>query len=409
MANTDYELQNKNLSPLIDNQFPAFYHDEGPVFVSFVREYYKWMESTQPCANTRIHTNGTVTVEAKSSNVVGRSTSFDSYFANGDPIAIYIDESRSNYNLYTVNTVVNSSFLTLTSDYLPEYSTSGVEYTKVAEQKNPIYYARRLLDNHDVDICEDEFVLLFKEKYLKDMQFSTIIDIRKFIKHSLDLYRSKGTVRSIDLLYKAVFGKPADVYYPSKDLFRLSSGKWFVPKYIELSLNPRNYSLQGKQITGSISKATAFVDSVVRKTVKNRIMDVAYISAINGEFVTGENITDGIIPIQECPFMTGSMNQVRIPEDGGGTDFVIGDILDVESATGMGGRVRVTATANNQGILSYTLLDGGYGYTEEAEFLFSESVITISNVRTTNTTSYMATFENVYQPLANLQIGRAHV
>lgn len=36
----------KLISPFIAQQFPAFYRDQGPNFVAFVRAYYEWMEQT---------------------------------------------------------------------------------------------------------------------------------------------------------------------------------------------------------------------------------------------------------------------------------------------------------------------------------------------------------------------------
>jgi hypothetical protein len=36
----------KKISPLIEHQFPAFYRDEGPVFIQFVKAYYEWLEDT---------------------------------------------------------------------------------------------------------------------------------------------------------------------------------------------------------------------------------------------------------------------------------------------------------------------------------------------------------------------------
>lgn len=34
------------ISPLIQSQFPSFYEQEGPRFIDFVKQYYRWMEST---------------------------------------------------------------------------------------------------------------------------------------------------------------------------------------------------------------------------------------------------------------------------------------------------------------------------------------------------------------------------
>lgn len=35
----------KLISPLVKSHFPEFYKDEGPRFVDFVTQYYKWMEN----------------------------------------------------------------------------------------------------------------------------------------------------------------------------------------------------------------------------------------------------------------------------------------------------------------------------------------------------------------------------
>ena len=39
------ETIEKKISNLIEKQFPAYYRENGPVLVSFIVEYYKWLES----------------------------------------------------------------------------------------------------------------------------------------------------------------------------------------------------------------------------------------------------------------------------------------------------------------------------------------------------------------------------
>lgn len=41
----DDHIIEKKISPLIASQFPAFYNEEGPVFIQFVKAYYEWLES----------------------------------------------------------------------------------------------------------------------------------------------------------------------------------------------------------------------------------------------------------------------------------------------------------------------------------------------------------------------------
>lgn len=401
MNNSKFELQNKSIHPLIPSHFPEFYQEEGPVFIQFLTEYYKWLEGVHPSADLSFNVNGRVSIKAQSATVEGINTTFLNYFSSNDKIAIFNDDNK--YNIFTIDHIANNTHLNVTSDYLPEISASNCEYRTVIDQKNVLYHSRRLLDNRDIDIAEDEFVLLFKEKYLKDLHFDTIIDIRKFIKYSLDLYRSKGTERSIDLLYKSVFGVPAKVYYPKKDLFTTSSGKWHIPRYIELSVNKNNHLLQNKTIQGLYSKATAFVDSIIRKNINNKLVDIAYISSINGQFQTDEKIVGANLHVSECPVMIGSLNYVRILPDNGGEGFNVGDELDIASLNGIGAKGRVVSVANNQGILGFELFDGGYGYTANAEVIISEQIITLSNIKnTTDTNQYFEIFDSIAQPVANI-------
>ena len=34
------------LSSLVENQFPAFYKEEGPKFLAFIKAYYQYLETT---------------------------------------------------------------------------------------------------------------------------------------------------------------------------------------------------------------------------------------------------------------------------------------------------------------------------------------------------------------------------
>ena len=40
------KLAFRKISPLVENQFPAFYREDGSLFVEFVKSYYEWLEDT---------------------------------------------------------------------------------------------------------------------------------------------------------------------------------------------------------------------------------------------------------------------------------------------------------------------------------------------------------------------------
>lgn len=392
----------KKISGLIQDQFPAFYRDEGPVFVDFVKAYYDWMEDRSSRVNKKLNVNkASVNVAYNNTTIQGNNTLFTTWFSNGDSIALY--RSDDDYELFTINVVSNNTVLTLDSSKVPTFALSNAAVGNVFVNTNPGYYPRRTLETMDIDKTAAEFVVYFKEQFLKNIQFSTITDTRTMIKNSLDLYRSKGTPRSVDLLFKVAFGVPADVYYPSIDLFNTSFGDWTVPRYLELSLSPISRDLVNKQIMGLTSEATAFCDAVVRREINGRLLDVAYISAIQGEWQTGEVVVDslGLITDKEsAPTVVGSLNKIIVVESDEG--FSIGDTLNVTSNTGHSATVRVANITNTTGSVSLSLIDGGYGYSTFTNTYISEKIIKVQGVSTNvGTSDYIDLFEYVEQPTSN--------
>jgi len=407
----------KTISNLVRNQFPEFYHTEGPVFVDFVTKYYEWVESSHNVANLSYadaKQNWKLNIVAGNTTITSSNiyTTFTNTFSDGEEIAIYTNTEGSNYNLYTIDSIVNNSILTLTT--APDFSITNTRYSKIKSQKNPVKFLRDFYDDIDVDSTSDEFLVYFKEKYLKGLQFDTQVDLRRIIKHALDLYRSKGTERGLKLLFKIAYNAGAELYYPGDDLFRASDGKWYIPRYLEVSLKDTNHLMINKQIYGYTSGATAFVEATVRKIVRGRLIDVLYISAINGNFQTGElvNSEDNVLAKDERPTIIGSLSSVTIDSIGAGSQFSIGDIVDIESISGEQGQARISNTTSATGIVDISLLNGGYGYTVNAEILISNSVLRLDNLNipenyNPSTNSYFSLFSQAIQPLGTIDYSSA--
>lgn len=321
------EFFEKKISHLIEQQFPDFYQEEGPVFIDFVKKYYEWMESPN----------------------------------------------------------------------------------------NAIYHSRRLLEYGDIDSTVDDFLIYFKSKYLNSIQFNTATNTRQLIKHSLDLYRSKGTTQSIDLFFKEVFGKKAEVYFPADDMFRLSAGEWIEPTYLEVSYQDDLKDFIGYQIQGLESRATAFVDKYIRKKINGRYIEILYITDIKGDFKTGEKIATADLEELETaldvnhkieiigPVVIGSLTTLDIIS--GGENYSIGDIVDIYSETGVQAKARVSGISNTIGTVKFTLNDGGWGYNSNSVLIISNNIITVSDVfvgTNNNTQTTFNQFETFIQPLANV-------
>jgi hypothetical protein len=304
----------KNISQYVEKQFPAFYQDEGPQFIAFVKAYYEWLE--QP--------------------------------------------------------------------------------------DNVTYKARHLLEYRDIDTTLDEFILYFKEKYLKNIQFDTATNKKLLVKHSLDLYRSKGTERSIDLFFKLVFGTAAEVQYPGERIFKLSDGVWELPRYLEVTYNKFNLNYVGRQIIGSASGATAFVERYIRRRAGYGYVNLLYISNQVGTFTRGEVIgvqSSGrsVYTPGQTATIIGSIESVIIQDNG--RNFAVGDIVNfLHSNRGVGGQARVTSIGENSGIIDFILNDGGWGYTTNATSIVSEKVATANGVVGTIGANQITLFDLAIQP-----------
>lgn len=305
---------------LIQNHFPQFYNEDGKTLVEFVKEYYKWMESSN----------------------------------------------------------------------------------------NTLYYSRNLLEFRDIDTTVDEFLIYFKNKYLAESPVY-YERTRSNVKNASDFYRSKGTEQGTKTFFKEVFGlQDVDIYFPGKDVIKASDGEWYVPIYLEVSVSEKTSSFVGKQITGSRSRATAFVESVSRKSVRGKHFDVLILTNVKGRFLLNDVVTvDG--ELAGCPSVIGSLTKVQI--DSSGRGFAVGDIVDIVSPSlGKQGKLRVDSVVDSTGKVTFTLLDGGSGYR-----LITNPIVADKTILVTNKTSSDPNIKDfnldeiIIQPLANISFYNSNV
>lgn len=312
-----------------------------------------------------------------------------------------------------ISVFVPSQFPAVYRSLGPLYVQFVQDYYSWMQQANggPTYTSRRILDYADIDATPDEFVIRFKNKYLPDVHAQTNSNVRLLVKRSLDFLRARGTPRAIDLLFRLVFGVGTQVYYPSRDLFRLSDGKWIVPEYLELALGADPTLIINRQVVGLRSRAIAFVERVVKTRRGSKFILVAYISARTGDFLTGEpiNLTGSPLPIAECPIIVGSLSSVEVTK--GGANFSVGDVVELDSADGSGGFGRISNVASSTGVVTFTLEDGGYAYTVNSAVIVSDSILTLANVQpdvvTNRTEDYFFPFETIRQSQANIAYAAA--
>jgi hypothetical protein len=375
------------ISNFVQQQFPAFYQEEGPIFIAFMRAYYEWLE--KPTQTLILEDNNAFAEGDTVTQALTTSTT-------AEGIVLLVEADYIVVKLTTNEHFVSKSM----SGFLQaiynqdEVSTNIISITS----DNILAEARSIQKYRDIDATIDIFILHYKEKYLKNIQFDIRTNKKLLIKNSLDLYRAKGTDRATDLFFKLIYAEPAEVYYPGDDLFRLSDNTWVVPQYIEVTSSPKTVGLVGKLITGVTSGATAFVEKYIKQRNNTGISHLLYLTDIQGEFVVDELLSYDTVT-KDLPKVLGSISEAYIIN--GGTGHSVGDEITLEGNRGTGAVAVVTEIANNDGLIQFSIADGGYGFTVNAETLVSELVIEMANVITTGSL-YYDILETIEQPLANI-------
>lgn len=335
----------KYISYQIQSQFPAIYQEEGSQLVDLITEYYKFLESDQD----------------------------EGYYATGYSIDSQSDKRyfATHYQTYTE---AQQAIAELNNNSSITYGDLRV----VKSSRQSTYHNRRLFDYNDIDNTLERMLMFYKSKYLNELPLEQI-DIRFVVKHIMDFYRRKGTHEGLQLFFRLFFRESVDVYYPSTNILKPSSSKWKSSIYVELFPQSPDVLRNAKQtqIFGTVSGASAVIDSVNYIIVDNTFVPIVYLTNVQGTFVSYDNIVkDDVL----YGTVRGSLSSISISDEdvrAGVANNNVGDIVDIFSATGFGAKGRVTSTTSDtSGEIYFNIKDGGFGYTtSNTDIIISDQVL----------------------------------
>lgn len=252
-------------------------------------------------------------------------------------------------------------------------------YEFLESTNNPLFHARNLTEYRDIDATLDSFLIHFQTKFLKDLPLNSTSYKRDFIKHAVELYRSKGTVQSLRLLFNLLFSEQIEIYLPGEDVLRASDGEWESLSYLELEPKARTIQFLGKRVFGLTSGASGIAQKLVRRNLNGKVIDILYISDVEGSFVFNELVRDDDVE-EGTPKTIGSLTRILVDRDNRGSGFTIGQQVDITSTRkGKQARGIVSGIGLFTGKNDYALADGGFGYTNNLTVNGSDQKIWISN------------------------------
>jgi len=140
----------------------------------------------------------------------------------------------------------NNKTSLLVSSQLPEFVRDNPDYTNfnlflqayyewMEQQGQVTNRSKNLLSYKDIDTTTDEFIDYFVNDFLPNFPQDALLSKQETVKVARQLYQSKGTPASYQLLFRILFNSDFDVFYTKDAVLKASSGEWYVTKSLKVA------------------------------------------------------------------------------------------------------------------------------------------------------------------------------
>jgi hypothetical protein len=108
-------------------------------------------------------------------------------------------------------------------------------YEWMEQDGNVTDLSKNLLDYNNIDSSIDGFLNYFYNDFLTYFPSEIMADKVEVVKLAKELYRSKGTPASYQLLFRILYDMDVDFFYTKDAVLKASDGKWYVSKSLKLA------------------------------------------------------------------------------------------------------------------------------------------------------------------------------
>jgi hypothetical protein len=256
---------------------------------------------------------------------------------------------------------------------LPEFIRTDYEkfvyfleaYYKFLEQD---YHSQEIIQNiksyADIDKTASSFVYYFLQNYAKDLPLDTLSDKRFLIKRINDLYTSKGSSLSFDILFRVLFNTTVNIEHPYENVLVPSGGTWTQKSALGLKvISGDKTKIAGRFLTYIVNNARFETPILGYSDFASGDIEVSLdTSKLASRYVVGDSVYV-YNALNELVFegkilSTLVNNSVVQPGQG----FRLGQIFNVNFASNTGVLVKVTKVSSTGGLEKLRIINYGYGY-----------------------------------------------
>ena len=378
MSNNDITLKRK-VRTHIQTQLPEFIQADHPIFASFVKAYFQFLESAEvtfsevnnylrqesSSVNFVLDENGDQIVleDSEVKFLVGETVTGQSSNATGKVLVDDVDDGK---RLFITS---NSKFQV---GEIISGNTSNASGTIQTYRPNPISNIQQLINFTNVDSTLFSFLDNFRDAFLEGIvdNLDTTVDKRKLIKNVRDLYLAKGTKKGHELFFRLLLNEQPSILFPNENMLKVSDGKWTTRRLIRVetggALGSGNIpDLVGQPILGISSQATAIVTSTVSfREGGTTIVEIEIDeNTKTGAFEEGEQIS-GISSVNDLD-VTATIRGivVSVAINNSGQYYSVNQKVNVGTVANSNNAAQVKVqTINTGSIDEFIIDDAGTGY-----------------------------------------------
>ena len=346
----------------VSEQLPSFIGEDFPLYEKFVKNYFEFLE----------------TIVVPYGIVTGYEDAYT--FTVGETVTGQTSGATAIVKGTGANSGLNKLFLepTNTLDFATDEtiigSTSSAYGSVTSVTRNPVNALKLFTSLIDPSQTSEGVLEFFKKEFYPNIRKSSTTDLRKFIQHLKDFYRSKGSENSFRTLFRILYGQEnVDFYFPKTDLLKVSDGKWSQDVVVQLIYDATYLSFNGLTITGVSSGSTAFVSNVTDRKLGTIPIIELVLTNTSGSFTLGETITATTAAgTVISATITGQLTDITIND--GGAGYNNDDEITITDSTlqGFGAAATVANTSGDE-VTIMTSTNDGNGYQVDDTFTFDNT------------------------------------
>lgn len=254
-------------------------------------------------------------------------------------------------------------------DYVTFQAFLQAYYEFIEQDQQSQELIQNALSYNNVDTTINSFVEYFLKQYCSNIPPTVLADKRLLVKRVQDLYRNIGNSKGFSLLFRILFNKEANLFYPHTQVLKTSDGKWIQDTYVYIKTiygNPSNlvnntatisapdsstnYNIYFKEKNDVLVKSGSSL--VTSSDTFKYIIDNRRNPPINiGDIVVRDNFYGEVVA---TPVFGKVTNE--------GQGFKVGDVFIVEDVLGYGLKFKVTKVGSNGQLKNIQILDYGINY-----------------------------------------------